>query len=74
MERVVRLRTEDDESIEKLNALYDKGWKTIFTLPYKGAEFRNQFLIGLEMADEDWEGEKWAVDDEDLEEEEDNGR
>lgn len=63
MERIVRLRMEEDDSIDHLNKLFDKGWKTIFTLPYKGTEFRNQFLIGLEMNEEDWDSHRFDVDD-----------
>lgn len=63
MEKLVRLRLEDDLSIEKANALLDKGWLTQSIIPYKGGDYRNQFLLLLALSPEDEERERWNTDD-----------
>jgi hypothetical protein len=67
VERLVRLRIEDDGSIEAANRLFEKGWVLASVFEYKGEPFRNQYLFLLTQSPEDEERERWETgeDDED---------
>ncbi len=65
MEKLVRLRIEDDDSIAAANKLFDKGWVLNAVFDYKGDQHRNQYLFLLAQSPEDEERERWRQDEED---------
>lgn len=73
MEKLVRLRLEDDASIEAANRLFDKVWVLNAVFDYKGEQYQNQYLFLLAQSPEDEERERWRQEeeDEDFKEEED---
>lgn len=65
MEKLVRLRLEDDASIEAANRLFDKGWVLNAVFDYKGEQYQNQYLFLLAQSPENEERERWRQEEED---------
>lgn len=69
MEKLVRLRLEEDDSIAAANKLFDAGWVLNAVFDYKGEDHQNQYLFLLALSPEDEERQLWSPDEDDEDDE-----